>query len=227
MRRDERIKRRFLRDPALVLYLPLYELDGVSFMSKDGYGHRSTVTGATWGSQGRTFDGTDDAITIPDNNVLDMAGAFSVGLWFNHYAAESGTAVTPLVIKGSGFGAQSNYYLTVYQDTRGYFDVYTGTVRKSLELNPTGGGALAIGTWYLLFGVYDGINQIAYLNGAVNRTINIGSVALDADASNLCFGKDVSYFGTVTTGEAWLYNRALTPLEVQQIYLSTRWRYVG
>ena len=55
----------FIFDPSMVLYLPLYELDGASFMSKDAYGHLCTVTGALWTSQGRDFDGIDDSITLP------------------------------------------------------------------------------------------------------------------------------------------------------------------
>jgi len=54
----------FVFDPSLELYLPLYELDGSSFMSKDACGHICLVTGALWGSQGRTFDGGDDYIDI-------------------------------------------------------------------------------------------------------------------------------------------------------------------
>lgn len=50
-------------DPYLKLYLPLYELDGSSFMSKDAYGHLCTVTGALWRPNGRWFDKTSDIIT--------------------------------------------------------------------------------------------------------------------------------------------------------------------
>ena len=52
----------FIFDPSLVLYLPLHQRDGSSFMSKDAYGHVCTVTGAVWTPEGRLFDGVDDYI---------------------------------------------------------------------------------------------------------------------------------------------------------------------
>ena len=56
-------KRRFKLDPSLVLYLPLYELDGSSFRSRDAYGHLATVTGALWTPQGRTLMGQMTKLT--------------------------------------------------------------------------------------------------------------------------------------------------------------------
>ena len=60
---------RFLLDPSLVLYLPLYQLDGASFMSRDAYGHLGVNYGSTWTPQGRSFDGVDDYVIVP--NVVD------------------------------------------------------------------------------------------------------------------------------------------------------------
>ena len=67
-----KLKRSFILDPALRLYLPLWKLDGNSFQSKDAYGHLATVTGATKVLQGFSFDGVDDKITIPHAATLDF-----------------------------------------------------------------------------------------------------------------------------------------------------------
>jgi len=53
------VKRDFIFDPSLVLYLPLYQLDGWAFMSRDAYGHLCSVTGAKWTPQGRDLDEQD------------------------------------------------------------------------------------------------------------------------------------------------------------------------
>src|SRR3990167_5915362 len=75
LERDQQLNQlgEFGLDPSLVLYLPLWKKDGSSFMSDDAYGHLATVTGATWGSQGRTFDGVDDLI---EANTVTTGGLF-------------------------------------------------------------------------------------------------------------------------------------------------------
>ena len=45
---------------------------GASILSYDQYHHVGTVTGATWTSQGRTFDGVDNKITVADHTALDI-----------------------------------------------------------------------------------------------------------------------------------------------------------
>jgi len=67
-------------DPSLVLYVPLYKLDGEQFMSKDGYGHlcRTSPNPATapdWRRNGRDFNGLTDYVNCGNNlslrNVFD------------------------------------------------------------------------------------------------------------------------------------------------------------
>ena len=63
---------KFAFDPYCKLYLPLWKLDGDSFMSKDVYGHVCTRYGdAHWTPQGWEFDGTADYIDCGGNDNLD------------------------------------------------------------------------------------------------------------------------------------------------------------
>jgi hypothetical protein len=65
-------------DPSLVLYLPFadHDMAGSTIISKDLNAHSCTVTGATWGSQGRSFDSTyDDFISVPDSPSLNLTVA--------------------------------------------------------------------------------------------------------------------------------------------------------
>ncbi len=62
----------FIFDPYLKLYLPLYELDGASFMSRDAYGHLCTVTGAFWTPRGYSFDGGRDYINAGSHSVFTL-----------------------------------------------------------------------------------------------------------------------------------------------------------
>ena len=74
----------FIFDPYLVLYLPLYELDGASFMSKDAYGHLCTVIGALWRPNGRYFDGIDDRI---DLGIALLGNANTLEIWARRFDA--------------------------------------------------------------------------------------------------------------------------------------------
>lgn len=61
----------------LVLYLPLWKLDGASFQSKDAYGRLCTVTGALWRPNGREFNGISDLINC--GRIIQIEGASA--LW--------------------------------------------------------------------------------------------------------------------------------------------------
>jgi len=82
----------------LALYAPLWhpELNVSPFISKDLNAYSYTITGTTWGVQGRTFDGTDDifnnsttafqlpVVTITGwfyANSVQTQGDLTVGVW--------------------------------------------------------------------------------------------------------------------------------------------------
>ena len=75
-------------DPSLRLYLPLYELDGQSFRSRDAYGHLCTVTGAKRGFNWWEFDGVDDVITIPHSSA-HLFSNVTVIAWVNYNGGET------------------------------------------------------------------------------------------------------------------------------------------
>ncbi|KKN36480.1 hypothetical protein LCGC14_0773030 [marine sediment metagenome] len=70
----------FVLDPSLVLYLPLYELDGQVVASKDAHGHKCTVTKATYTASGRTF-GTDADVETPSLGLTD-ADDYTICEWY-------------------------------------------------------------------------------------------------------------------------------------------------
>ena len=73
----------FIYDPYLVLYLPLYQLDGSSFASRDAYGNPGTVAGALWRPQGRFFDAIDDVLDCGNGTSLQITEEISIDAWVN------------------------------------------------------------------------------------------------------------------------------------------------
>jgi len=211
----------FVYDPSLVLYLPLHELDGTSFMSKDAHGHVCTASGAKWALQGRYLDGTNDVIKLPASASLDVAGAnkpFTFEVWV-YFAAASQDTYSILL-------GQSDLFIGRKKaNEKGTFSIYHGAGDSIyLESNQ----ALSNGQWYHLVGLRD-VDMYCriYVNGLLDCT--------PTDyAKDPAGGERPKYLGSENgtgyrtngyIGEARVYNRALFPQEIQQIYLATKWRY--
>lgn len=106
------------------------------------------------------FDGVDDCIQVPLNTFFPNAGSFTVNLWFKK--SELGSKNYETVFGGiSGFeidtrngGATTlSYYVT--GNGRGL------TVQSSLNFNE----------WYMATMVFDGTNELYYLNGEYKKQI--------------------------------------------------------
>jgi len=200
----------FIFDPSLVLYLPLYELDGASFMSKDTYGQVCTVTGALWRPNGRYFDGTDDYITLPS---IAYGTCFSVIAWVN---------VDDLTEHRQWLGL--DIYIALWISTTGYIQINIGDGAWGNNFNSDVGEAV-VHTWYHLVGTYDGARTELFKNGehlgGAANTKNVGSRVCEV-GRNAGLGTN-PFSGLI--GEVLVYNRALTALEIQHNYLATKWRY--
>ena len=210
----------FIFDPSLVLYLPLYELDGASIMSKDKHGHLCTVTGALWRPYGRCFDGSDDKIVISDAPNLRLSTAFTLETWVKPSSASNGCIMSKHLYNGGKEG----YWM--YWNTQKAHCMYVGT-----DLALYGGFAtttLSIDTWYHFASTYDGNDLLIYVNASLDKTYSSIGVPVKTGSHDLWVGRDgntdVSTFPGFI-GEVRIYNRGLSPLEIQHNYLATKWRY--
>ncbi len=213
-----------INDPSLVFYAPLWHpgLSMSPFLSRDLNRHSCTVYGATWGSQGRSFDGMDDRIHLASVSNLPVGStARTIIAWikltdyattnsFVRYGRES-------VPNGGmwGFYTEPTPYNTKL--TLGTYgdDVYANT-NVPLGSWQQGAASWAGGTSpvnFYLNAIPDGSPSFAGTINTASSAVNIG-----ADLSLTVFLK-----GSI--GEILLYNRALTASEIQRNYLATKWRY--
>jgi len=212
----------YIFDPSLVLYLPLYELDGGTFKSKDAYGHLCTVSGALWRPNGRCLDGIDDQINTGLSTVLTT---FTWQAWIK--TALPGTVAYPIAKRHIA-------HFRVNSDNTLWFSLNA----------PGGGGGSAANqskivqsvdavNWWNIAAVYnDNTDRKIYLflNGQ-EVTYSIQAALTTAIADDISetlrfgsYGNGEIYWGGAI-GEFREYNRALTPQEIQQNYLTTKWRY--
>jgi hypothetical protein len=209
----------FVSDPSLVLYLPLYCLDGSSFMSKDAYGHLCTVTGALWRPNGRSFDGEDDKITVPDGSLWDTGDEVTVSCWFKTTTAQTSRS---LVLHD----LNSYKYMLFITINSTKIKFYTRTALGMVI--PEATGIWDDGVWHNAVGVYkrsDGERGKLYVDGdLVGTDTGYDEPIMEGDEGMHIGLYSNSYFeGTI--GEVMVYNRALAPSEVQRNYLATKWRY--
>ena len=210
---------KFVRDPGLVLYLPMSEMDGSHLMSKDACGHSCAVTGAIWTPRGRSFDGIDDFLTVARTAALDCAGGgITMEVWT---CPENIEAVDRLIDKEGG-------------GTNGYLLGFEAANKVLVRMNSDAVNplitekAVPCGIWAHIAATWDGATIRAYLNGSADASTTAKAGTINADTADLVLGRwvggSLGFFDGVM-GEVRVYNRALTPLEVQHNYEVTKWRY--
>ncbi len=215
----KRLKRTFQPDPSCVLYLPLYDLDGVAFQSREHYGRLCTPSGAFWTPQGWSFDATNDYITLTAIQPMPIVGTISIWAYKANWAG-GGTRILFNV------GATDNQLLLyrVYDNTARLL-ITTATVDQ-VDINS---GALS-GAGWKYFEVLYGLNNTSLF---INQ-IQIGSTdtvcTMPTFAAGWVTRLGNSYAATTSPfdgiiGEIIIHGRQLTLPERTNQYLATSWRY--
>lgn len=216
-----------------VLYLPLWraELSGSPFQSSGVYGvptHTCTVTEATWGTYGRTFDGTDDEIVVPASSVLTLPNGFTVvanikftDVTVARYFFGIGYGVSAADDTGDMRLTAAGRIETYYNRTAGAYVGRTGTT----VLNNTG--------FYNIVTVHTpNAFPLLYIN-SVAEGATTGTTGTMASATNWKVNVGWSSYvapsrGTPMagiTGDIFIYNRVLALSEIKTTYDATKWRY--
>jgi hypothetical protein len=205
-------------DPNLALYLPLWNKNcqPSTFYSLDNNRHLCTVTGATWGTDGYSFDGTDDYILVPYNTSYS-GGNLTISLFV--YPRTVGVYKRLLSCKRGapnpdGFAVEVNVNNTIQMRVGNGVSDTTVTSTEVWVINQ----------WNLITIVYDGTNY--YFR--VNDTVNTGATAPTAyyNLNDLRIGGLSGDFVDGFIGEISIRSKSLTPAEVSALYESTKWRYL-
>ncbi len=206
-------KPQLFTDPYLVFSVDLAKHDGATFMSDDAYGHLCTVTGATWGSQGRTFDGINDIINAGRDGLLsNIQSPVSFEAWVYSNAYETSymmalTKVGCLELRLNGVTGKPEFVVN---------DLGTA-------LYPT---ALVNSTWNHLVGTYNLVNIGISVNGGAPTSAAFSTAVSENSTANVIIGgRPTTYMWVGIIGEVRIYNRVLTQSEIQYNYQATKWRY--
>jgi hypothetical protein len=192
-----------------------------------GFSHPSTVTsGWNPGKFGKTivFDGSNDRIQCADNDILTLSSSFSLCCWVCPLVLPTNNTLQSIITKYDTNPDIGGYDLRLYN---------SGGIQKiglTTANNTTSGGGdisytMSIGKDYLLIGTFDYVKSNIYVNGVFINSIN--NVIIPNNNIKLLnignFGKFTMnnelgrYFNGIMNNVI-IYNRALSPSEVLQLY---------
>ena len=159
------------------------------------------------------FDGDGDYIGVGN---VDLYDNWTVNLWINIQSSE------PVVQYPIGFGNPVDSGLFVeyghHSDNWGLYDGdASGLFVESSNLNED--------QWYMLSAVKSGNDYLIYLDGSFENS----GILTDIDLSNLQIGnrQDMSFEFNGSIDDALIFNRALSPEEIQGLYANNSEKYVS
>ena len=175
------------------------------------------------------FDGSDDYIKFPDNDVINPSGwsEVTVECWIN-----PSSYVNYGTVFEFGKPIHSPYYgLTVFSRTS-YFEFAVDVGKNSgaydgIRVNDNGIVTHSTDTWFHVVGVYDGIAARIYTNTIAGTTSAHTGGTIVGGANPTLIGEGTVYFyawnGKV--GYIRIYNKALSVAEITQNYNATKNRF--
>lgn len=203
-----------------------WSFDDPTNPAKDNWGgSNGSVNGATWipdGVQGGAmlFGGDGDHIVVPSSASLDPSGwdELTVFAWVK--PLETGESQF-LIAQGVGSGGNGQFVLQITWTDSFQSNIRTQTIPQ--YLSATGNTMIDVNTgWYPVALVYDGNDPIAglriYVNGSLDAARSLTGPIYSGDFP-LLFG--IRENGSAPLNglldEVFIYDRALTEQEIQQL----------
>ena len=204
-----------------------YPGSGTTWTDLSGNSNTGTLTnGPTYSSDNGgylNFDGTDDYVNCGDKETFKISSQLTLEAFFNinSYNIWSG-------IIGKSNTAKGVYVMHLSPSAqRVRFSYNSGNPWTVNVID--GNYALTTNQWVHSVITYDGTNVNFYINGALDKTQNIGSITFDTGAGfAVSLGQDPpgsNEFFNGRIAKATIYNRALTASEVAQNYNALKGRY--
>ena len=190
---------------------------GTTVADSSGYANDGTISGASWTSSGKygsalSFDGTDDSVSIPDSDSLDLTSALTLSAWVKPDATYN--RYQNIIVKERN-GNDGSYVLAGDSTTNS---------RPGVEIRKSGGweaarapDPLTAGQWSHLAATWDGSTAKVYLNGTLVKTQSMTGTIVDSTGllrigGTAVFGNNRHVDGLID--EVRIYSRALSQTEV-------------
>ncbi len=205
-----------------------WKMDESSGNAADASGNAQTLTNTNiatfaagkYGNAGSLASASSQYFTCTDANCggtteLDVPTTFTASAWVNKPDVTQNYAM--IIAKSTGGGDTGNAYELRFNSTTGkiQFVSYIGGAYQSIASNT----ALTNSTWQHVTVTYDGAYLRLFLNGASDATPVAVTGAMSNSAADFAIGRRADgYYYNGSIDEARVYNRALSPAEVSQLY---------
>jgi hypothetical protein len=170
---------------------------------------------------GLAFDGIDDYVSIPDSSTWDFgSGDFSISLWANFATPPGGNVGHPgdvFISQDEGAGSQYKWIVAAYPGTIElilYSQVGGVQFFNTIPFNPQ------LGQWYNIVLTKSGSQWSFYIDGTLAGSAAETPTLSDINAP-ITIGQSGEAFGGYFNGDlaqVAIFNRALSPADVQQVY---------
>ena len=162
------------------------------------------------------LDGIDDSIMFGNIAALNFTTPFSLGCWFKT-AATQPAPDSALMGNISTPGVYSGYILWYNSSTVDFY--FNSGIRANSSTT------LIADTWYNVMAVWTGTQAILYLNGILNVSSAYSTPPGNGSPSfNIgTYQPDRCFKGSIAS--AMVYNRALSDLEIQQNFNTSKTRF--
>ena len=169
-----------------------------------------TVTGIVSYRNTLDFDGTNDYLTVPDNNALDLTTNYTLEAWVK---ADGFNWLGGIISKYNSNGS-NGYVLRSNQ-----VSPYTGLGFDGQE---TANGVLQLGVWHHIAAVKEGNSRKLYVDGTEVALTSGYSHTVSANSDPLIIGKDFLYqtnsrYWNGKIDEIRIWNIAKTQAQVQAL----------
>lgn len=173
-------------------------------------------------SKAYAFNGTSSYISLGNPALLQLSGTITVAVWMKM----SDLATYSVLSKETGYGDACKGYMLTTQKV--------STVgRFGLEVNNNPGtnyldGSININDWVFVTVTLDGTVINSYVNGQLGTTASGSKLLVDCAAADMIIGATSAHNGSFFYGsldDMFIYNRAISAAEVQQLYAQTITKY--
>jgi len=159
------------------------------------------------------FNGSNEYININYDGDLNPS-VFTISLWARVNGG-AGTFRSPLTSRQDSAGNLNGYIF--YASNVDTWQFWTGT---GSAYHQQIGPAVVIGEWVFLAGTYDGSTKKFYVNGAAadSDAVTFKVNSLNPTRIGAGGGAALNYYFNGAIDDVRVYNRSLTPNEIQAIY---------
>jgi hypothetical protein len=213
---------------------------GTTWIDLSGNAINGTLTNGPTFDSGNggsiVFDGVNDYVTMGTPSSLNITGNITIQSWVNLTNFPAADNIATIYEKGYD-GTNEQTYFRFRKTSGNQSSIDCGTYSLSVNVDfrtttiLTGSNAnlITTGQWNNLVGQYDGTNWNIYVNGVLTSTTTQNQAPLTstspASIGAAFISTGFSRFINGKISNTIVYNRALTPQEVQQNFNATRSRF--